>query len=87
MASGFLTAPYHVLVPAFGDWGYVIASNRPYHVPEHFPAGLRFVDAQAVRDMFDFPPDMSRVDTKIQRLDDQVLIHYFDEEWSKYLIY
>lgn len=86
-ASGFLTAPYHVLVPAFGDWGYVIASTRPYHPPQQFPTGLRFVDPSSVRDMFDFPPDMAHIDTKIQRLDDQALIHYFDEEWSKYLIY
>ena len=86
-ASGFVTAPYHLLVPAFGDWGYVIAANRPYHIPQAFPSGLRFVDAGSVRDMFDFPPDMSHIDTKIQRLDDQVLIRYFDAEWSKYLIY
>jgi spermidine synthase len=30
---------------------------------------------------------MARLDTKVQRLDDQVLVHYFDEEWSEYLIY
>ena len=86
-ASGFLTAPYHALVPAFGDWGYVIASNRPYHLPQTYPAGLRYIDAGTAHDMFDFPPDMAHLDTKIQRLDDQVLIRYFDEEWSKYLIY
>lgn len=86
-ASGFVTAPYHALVPAFGDWGYVIAANRPYTVPTQYPAGLRFIDAATARDMFSFPPDMGPVATKIQRLDDQALIHYFDEEWAKYLIY
>ena len=86
-ASGFQTAPYHVLVPAFGDWGYIIAGQKPYRTPTAFPAGLRFVDAEAVEDMFHFPPDMSRVKTEVQRLDNQALIHYFDEEWSKYLIY
>jgi len=86
-ASGFQTTPYHALVPAFGDWGYVIASNQPYAVPTHYPAGLRFIDADTARDMFSFPPDMGPIATKIQRLDDQALIHYFDEEWSKYLIY
>jgi spermidine synthase len=52
-----------------------------------FPAGLRFIDEKTARDMFHFPPDMAHLDTKVQRLDDQVLVHYFDEEWSEYLIY
>ena len=86
-AAGFNTAPYHALVPSFGEWGYVIGTLGSYQVPQAFPAGLRFVDAQTVQDMFRFPPDMSHVDTKIQRLDDQVLVHYFDEEWAEYLIY
>jgi spermidine synthase len=86
-ASGFETAPYHALVPAFGDWGYIIAGRRPYRAPETFPTGLRFIEAKSVADMFHFPPDMARVKTEVQRLDNQALIHYFDEEWSKYLIY
>ena len=86
-AAGFNTAPYHALVPSFGEWGYVIGTLGSYQVPQAFPVGLRFVDAQSVQDMFRFPPDMSHIDTKIQRLDDQVLVHYFDEEWAEYLIY
>ncbi|MEZ0224404.1 MAG: polyamine aminopropyltransferase [Alphaproteobacteria bacterium] len=84
---GFKTAAYHALVPAFGDWGYVIASLKTYTVPESFPAGLKFVDAETVKQMFLFPPDMSKVATKIQRLDDQALVRYFDQEWSEYLVY
>ncbi|MDC7677500.1 hypothetical protein [Asticcacaulis machinosus] len=40
-ASGFINTPYHALVPAFGDWGYVIASRTPYVQPEQYPDGLR----------------------------------------------
>jgi spermidine synthase len=86
-AAGLRTAPYHAFVPSFGEWGFVIASAEPYAVPTAFPAGLRFLDGKTARDMFHFPPDMARLDTKVQRLDDQVLVHYFDEEWSEYLIY
>ena len=86
-AAGLRTAPYHAFVPSFGEWGYVIASWRDYAVPSSFPTGLRFLDAKTAADMFSFPPDMAKVETKIQRLDDQVLVHYFDEEWSEYLIY
>lgn len=86
-ASGFKTAPYHVYVPSFGEWGFVIASASSYSVPATYPAGLKYVNTRTVADMFYFPPDMAHVDTKIQRLDDQALIHYFDQEWSEYLIY
>jgi spermidine synthase len=86
-AAKFLTAPYHVYVPSFGEWGYVVASIEPYHAPSHYPDGLRFINPETAARMFYFPPDMARVDTRIQSLDDQALVRYFDDEWSEYLIY
>lgn len=86
-AAGFVTTPYHVYVPSFGEWGFVIASRRPYSLPLAYPTGLRYLDHETTKEMFHFPPDMAEVETKIQRLDDQALVHYFDEEWSEYLIY
>lgn len=86
-AAGFHTAPYHAYVPSFGEWGYVIAGQRPYALPAHYPDGLKYVSSDTVREMFHFPADMDHVDTKIQRLDDQALVRYFDKEWSEYLVY
>jgi spermidine synthase len=86
-ASGFLTTPYHAYVPSFGEWGYVIATHKPYTPPKNYPPGLKYVSYETAREMFHFPADMSRVDTKIQRLDDQALVRYFDKEWSEYLVY
>ena len=86
-AAGFLTAPYHAYVPSFGDWGYVIASLKPYELPQHYPEGLRYISYETTKEMFYFPADMAKVRTKIQRLDDQALVHYFDQEWGEYLIY
>ncbi len=86
-AAGLLTTPYHAYVPSFGEWGFIIGTLKPYQRPQHYPQGLRYVSVETVNEMFHFPADMAKVDTKIQRLDDQVLVRYFDEEWSKYLIY
>ncbi len=85
--AGFKTAPYHVNVPAFGEWGYVIASLSTYTIPTHFPEGLRYITPQSAEAMFYFAPDMARLDTKVQRLDDQALVRYFDQEWSEYQVY
>ena len=86
-ASGYHTAPYHAYVPSFGEWGYVIASRSKYIPPKSYPAGLKYVSVDTAREMFHFPADMDRVETAIQRLDDQVLVRYFDKEWSAYLVY
>jgi spermidine synthase len=86
-AAGFFTRAYHTNVPSFGEWGYVIATEHPYTPPEHYPEGMKYISVETAREMFHFPADMAPVDTKIQRLDDQALVRYFDKEWSEYLVY
>ena len=86
-ASGFRTAPYHYLVPAFGDWGYVLAGDAPYTPPKTLPGGLAALDAKTLANMFDFPPDMARLPVGVQRLNDQLLVRLFDREWSDYMVY
>lgn len=83
-AAGFQVTPYHAYVPAFGEWGYLLASLRPYVPPTHYPAGLRFLDAAEMAHMLRFPADMDYVGSDIQRLDNQVLVRLFDEEWAGY---
>lgn len=84
-AEGFATKPYHALVPSFGDWGFVLATRSAWESPRPLPADLRFLDEPNEAALFVFPPD-SRVDhVEINRLNDQVLVRYFDEEWSRYL--
>lgn len=80
---GLQTWPYHVMVPSFGEWGYVMASQESLPPLAALPAGLRFADAPTLSESFRFPPDMSRIETESNRLDNQVLVRYFDEEWSR----
>jgi spermidine synthase len=84
-AAGFVTAAYHALVPSFGEWGFVLAGLESLHAPAPLPAGLRFVTPEVLRQMFLFPPDMQRVPTEVNRLDNQVLVRYFESEWGRYL--
>jgi spermidine synthase len=42
------------------------------------------VSAASIKMMLDFPPDMSEIPTGVNKLNDQVLITYFEEEWSPY---
>ena len=83
-AAGLHTAPYHAHVPSFGEWGYIIASRRPYRLPtQPLPAGLRFLDATSLPLLFNFPPDMARVPAEVNRLSNQVLVHTYETEWGR----
>ena len=79
---GLAATPYHAHVPSFGEWGFVIASRRPWHAPDALPPGLRFLDAASLPLLFDFPRDMARVDAEVNRLSNQVLVHTYEREWG-----
>ncbi|MBC7464585.1 MAG: polyamine aminopropyltransferase [Bdellovibrio sp.] len=84
-AAGFKTYPYHVYVPSFGEWGFVIASlDKDYKQPESYPADLKFVNAKVSDDMFNFPPDMAYLKVDVNKLNNQALVKYFEDEWAHY---
>ncbi len=80
---GFETVPYHALVPSFGEWGFIVAANEPYVAPGRYPPGLRFVTAEIHPALFAFPRDMARVPTRVNRLNNQALVGYFESEWRR----
>lgn len=86
-AVGFHTIPYHNYVPSFGEWGYTMATLQPdYQLPDSFPAGTRYINKEVLQQMLNFPADMqAHVPLAINRLDNQALVDYFEEEWNKFL--
>ena len=82
-AVGLQTTPYHAHVPSFGEWGFILASRRPFRMPTSLPAGLRFLDPAGLPALFEFPPDMARVPAEVNRLSNQVLVQTFEAEWGK----
>jgi len=82
-AVGLSAVPYHAHVPSFGEWGFVLASRRPFRLPTSLPAGLRFLSVDGLPALFEFPPDMARVPAEPNRLSNQVLVQTFEDEWGK----
>jgi spermidine synthase len=82
-AVGLSVTPYHAHVPSFGEWGFLIASRRPWRMPTQLPPGLRFVTLEGLPALLQFPPDMARVPAEPNRLSNQVLVHTFEAEWGK----
>jgi len=80
---GFQVTPYHLYVPSFGEWGFVIASKQPYQRPSQYLSNLRFLTPDAAPSLFHFPKDMTPVETEVNRLNNQVLVQYYEAEWHK----
>ncbi len=84
---GFHTRPYHNFVPSFGEWGYIMAYNNPERGWfMSMPDSLKYLNPETNRQLFVFPEDMkthARLETN--KLNNQALVNYFEEEWGKYL--
>lgn len=81
--AGLHTTPYHALVPSFGEWGFVIASQQAdFKVPSQYPLPMRFLDAITTAQMFYFPKDMQRVAVQANDLNNQKLVQYFIQDWA-----
>ncbi len=83
-AAGFTTQPYHVWVPSFGEWGYVLAAQGPVTPRHPLPEGLRFLSEETMDALTSFPKDMDQVPAQVNRLNNQVLVHYYEDEWRKW---
>ncbi len=85
-ASGFHVRPYHAPVPTFGEWGFVLAAIGP--IPDRLSLSpdltgtSRFLNDDILNSMFEIPPDLARVETEINQLNNQALVHYYDQEWG-----
>jgi spermidine synthase len=83
-AAGLHVRPYQTTVPSFGVWGFALARQQAFDAPTHVNVATRFLDAPSLAAMFIFPRDMAPVPVEINRLDNQMLVRYYEEEWGKW---
>lgn len=81
---GWQARPYHVYVPSFGEWGFLMASRGPVTISHRLPFETRFLTSAEIPHLFFFPKDMARLPVKPNRIFDQVLVRYFQEDWDQY---
>lgn len=82
---GMSVQPYHALVPSFGEWGYVLAQKQPFEAPTQLAVkGLRYLNDATLRAMFTFPEDMTRVPAEPNRLNNQLLVQYYEQDFGRW---
>jgi spermidine synthase len=83
-AAGLHVRPYQTTVPSFGVWGFALAMQRPFDAPADVRVPVRFLDDATLAAMFVFPRDMQPVPVEINRLDNQMLVRYYEDEWRRW---
>ena len=83
-AAGLIVRPYYTAVPSFGLWGFALARASDFDIPRNPPPGLKFLDDQTLTAMFTLSKDIEPVPVEINRLDNQVLVRYYEGEWKKF---
>ncbi len=77
--------PYHVYVPSFGDWGFVMASAQPLPPKLRVEASTRYLNNEALAQLFVFEKDLQRQGSCLSTLDEpQVLSRYLNgwKHWN-----
>lgn len=69
---------YHLQVPAFGDWGFNMASRRELTEDVDFDVDTRYLSRENASALFRFGKDEIADDVEINRLTKPVLMEYYN---------
>lgn len=82
-AAGLKTLPFQVYVPSFGPWGFVMGAARELDQNAIRAAvTTRFLNEDALREMFLFGKDIGAVPVEISTLDHPRVFNYYVQGWE-----
>jgi spermidine synthase len=84
--AGLLSTAYHVDVPAFGDWGFLLARTDgapALSLPSGAPP-MRFLTPDVLAGSTAFPADRPRLSMPVSTLLEPRVLEYSRAEWSGY---
>ena len=78
-SEGFNVKPYHLQVPAFGDWGFNMASKKKLSENISFKVDTKYLSEDNVIALFKFGKDEVDTNVEINRLTKPVLMEYYNK--------
>ncbi len=84
-SEGFYVKPYHLQVPAFGDWGFNMASKKALSTDFQFDVETKYLSEENVSGLFLFGKDEIAENVEINRLTKPILMEYYNravELWN-----
>jgi spermidine synthase len=80
---GLSTLPYHVHIPSFGDWGFILATPEALRQrPLQLPLGLKFLTEDTWQASQVFGADVLRTDVEVNTLQSHPLVGYYNAGWD-----
>jgi spermidine synthase len=88
-AAGLKTLPYHVYVPSFGDWGFILATPEPNNArldlqKMTLPIPLRYLSSVSVPAMIAFDADSNKIPAEVSTLDFPKVLRYYERGSKKW---
>ena len=77
--EGLQVKAYHLEVPAFGDWGFNMASRRTLSENISFDVETKYLSTDNVASLFSFGKDEIAEDVEVNRLTKPVLMDYYNK--------
>lgn len=79
------TYPYHIHVPSFGDWGFVMASKKALNpTSASIDVPTRFLEQDHLGGLFYFPKDIAKTPIAPNTLDRPKLLDYYLRDWKQW---
>lgn len=83
--AGLNTYPYHIYVPSFGDWGFFLAAEHELEPAKFTPlVPMRYLTPEILAAGHIFDSDTAEVATKINTLDNQIILTYYERGWKQW---
>lgn len=77
------TLPYHINVPSFGDWGFVVAADfNPLNTYKAIDQNMRFYTEETFMAAQHFEKDDSMIPVKVSTFDMPVVYRYYIKGWK-----
>lgn len=76
--------PYHINVPSFGNWGFMMAKNHPNFTDTlQTEISYKFLENEMYDHIFYFPKDIRPTEKpKVNYLDRPVILEYYLDHWQ-----
>ncbi len=82
-AAGYkYISPYHVYVPSFGDWGFMLATKINYDLNKfNLMVHTKYLDSNTFKKAFVIEKDIQRNDIKYSTMDKPAILDYYLQGW------
>lgn len=78
-SEGFYVKPYHLQVPAFGDWGFNLASKKELDENLHITVDTKYLNDENAKSLFTFGKDEIADNVELNTLSKPQLMQYYME--------